>query len=540
MIDATDFDYVVIGAGSAGCVLANRLTASGKYRVLLIEAGLKDRNPWIHIPAGYGKLFDHPAVNWRYHSEPEPNLNGRTLYQPRGKVLGGTSSINGLIYTRGPKEDFDHWSQLGNAGWSYEEVLPYFKKSEDQQHGPDAFHGAGGPLSVSDQPQKHELADAFIAAAQQAGHTYNGDFSGPSQEGVGYYQATARRGRRCSAAVAYLRPARKRSNLMVVTDALATRLLFAGRMAVGVEFQYRGKSHAVRARGEVILAAGVFNSPQLLQLSGIGPSDHLRQFGISVVQDLPGVGENLQDHFMVGMTYRCSEPITLNDEMRSLARRLVTGVRYVFLRNGSLAASATYAGAFLRTDEHLETPNVQVNLAVWSVDDSGRSRARLHDFSGFNTGVIHVRPESRGSVRIKSSDPTEAPAIQFNFFASENDRRTMVAAVRMVRKIMQAPAMKRYVAKEMIPGNSCISDDDIVEFCRDRGRSTLHPASTCKMGADEKSVVDSRLRIRGLSRLRVVDGSVMPVLVSANPNAATIMIAEKASDMILADCEQAP
>ncbi len=530
-----DCDYLIVGAGSAGCVLAARLSESGQHRVILVEAGPHDRNPWIHIPVGYGRLFDDPKVNWRYESEPEPALNGRTLYQPRGKVLGGTSAINGLVYARGPREDFDHWRQLGNSGWGYDDVLPYFRKSENQTHGPDEFHGVGGPLSVSDQPQRHVLGDAFVQAAQQAGHAFNPDFNGATHEGVGYYQNTARNGRRHSTAVAYLRPARNRANLEVLTEALATRILFSGRRAVGVECVRAGERRRIMAQRGVIVSGGVFNSPQLLELSGIGKADRLKGFGIPVVQDIPGVGENLQDHFMIGMVFRCSRSVTLNDVMRNPLRRATMAMQYALFRSGPMAGSAMYAGAFLRTGAHLAAPDLQLNLAVWSVDDSGRSRTSLHRFPGFNTGIVHLRPDSRGSVHIKSTDPGVPPAIRFEFFQSDNDRETMVRAFRIVRNIMRQPAIAHYVEEELTPGRACEADADILAFCRDRGRSCLHPASTCKMGSDAASVVDARLRVRGVSNLYIVDGSIMPVLVGSNPNAATIMIAEKGADMILED-----
>ncbi len=533
-------DFIVVGAGSAGCVVANRLSASGRYNVLLLEAGGKDRSPWIHIPVGYGRLIDDPAVNWKYETEPEPELNGRTLYQPRGKVLGGTSAINGMVYVRGPAADFDRWERMGNPGWGFGDVLPWFLKAEDQQRGADRFHGVGGPLSVSDPPQRHVLADAFLAAAQQAGHAPNGDFNGESNEGAGYYQATTRRGRRCSSATAYLRPATSRPNLQVVTDALATRVLFSGSRATGIAYAARGgEMREARAEREVILCGGVFNSPQLLELSGVGQAERLHALGIAVVDDLPGVGENLQDHFMVNTVYRCTRPVTLNDEINRPLRRMLMGMRYALWRKGSMASSATYAGAFIRTGEHAATPDLQLNLAIWSVDDNERSRTRLHRFPGFNTGVMDLRAESRGSVHIRSADPRTAPSIHFNFFQSERDRRAMVEGLRIVRRIMGMPAMAPYIDEEIRPGAGCVSDEDAIAYCRERGRSTLHPAGTCRMGSDNRSVVDPRLRVHGVAGLRVIDGSVMPLLVGANPNAATVMIAEKGAAMILEDACQA-
>ena len=535
---AETFDFIIIGAGSAGCVLANRLTESSRHRVLLLEAGGEDRSLWIHIPVGYGKLFDAPSVNWLYHSEPEPELNGRMMFQPRGKVLGGTSAINGLIYTRGTRRDFDHWRQLGNVGWGYDDILPFFIRSEDQQRGADAFHGVGGPVAVSDPPQRHELADAFIEAGGEAGYQRNPDFNAASNEGFGYYQATARRGRRCSAAVAYLRPARRRPNLKIATHAHATRILFSGKQAVAVQYRQHGRELVAQAAGEVILSGGVFNSPQLLELSGIGRATVLRSLGFEIMQESSGVGENLQDHFMVNTVYRCTRSITLNDAMNSWAGCIGMAARYALRRSGWMANSATYAGAFIRSAAHLDTPDLQVNLALWSVDDSGKTRRKLHRFPGFNTGIVDLTPESRGSVHCKNSDPSAPPVIRFQFFRSHRDHETMVAGLKIVRRVMAMPAIAPYVAEELLPGPKSRTSDDLLAYCRERGRSCLHPASTCKMGIDPDSVVDPRLRVRGVSSLRVIDGSVMPTLVAANPHAATMMIAEKGAEMILEDARR--
>ncbi|MEX2649363.1 MAG: choline dehydrogenase [Alphaproteobacteria bacterium] len=532
MSDLGSFDFIVVGAGSAGCVLANRLTASGRHRVLLIEAGPEDRNPWIHVPLGYGKLFKHPGVNWLYQSEPEPELDGRRIMQPRGKVLGGSSSINGLIYMRGQREDYDHWRQLGNAGWGYDDVLPYFKRSEDQARGADAFHGTGGPLAVSDQSEPHPLCEAFIAAADQAGIPRNDDFNGAVQEGAGYFQTTSRRGRRCSTAVGYLKPARRRPNLTVLTHALGTRVRFDGRRAVGVTWLRGGATEAARASAEVILAGGAFNSPQLLQVSGVGSAELLGAHGIDVVHDAPGVGADLQDHLQVRMIFRCTRRITVNDDMASLAGRLRVGLRYALSRKGPLTVSAGYAGAFFRTDPRLASPDVQIHFLLFSTDRMGE---KLHDFSGFTVSVCQLRPESRGSLRIRSADPAEPPAIRPNYLAAETDRRTNVAALKVLRRIMNAPAMTPFLAAEVDPGADVVDDAGLLAHCRARGGTIYHPSGTCRMGPDERAVVDPRLRVKGLGALRVVDGSFMPSLVSGNTNAPIIMIAEKASDLILED-----
>jgi len=525
-------DYIVVGAGSAGCVLAARLSESGRHRVLLLEAGPPDRNPWIHIPLGYARLFNDARVNWRYYTEPEPELNGRRVFQPRGKTLGGSSSINGLVYIRGQREDYDHWRQLGNKGWGFEDVLPYFKKAENQARGADAHHGAGGPIHVSDPTEPHELCDAFIAAAEQTGIPRNPDFNAAMQEGAGYFQTTSKGRRRWSTAVGYLRPARKRPNLTVVTEALAARVLFDGRAAAGVEFLRRGRSHRVRARREVILAGGAINSPQLLQLSGVGPADLLRAHGISVTADMPGVGEDLQDHFQVRMVFRCTRPITMNDQVNSLLGQIGMGLRYALLGKGPLTLSAGYASAFFKTDARLATPDIQVHFITFSLDRMG---LKLHPWPGFMASICQLRPESRGWVRIKSAEPTEPPAIQPRYLSTDFDKRTIVAGLKRLRRIMQAAAMQPYVAAEHLPGPGVETDEQWLQFARDAGSTIFHVVGTCRMGADARAVVDSRLRVRGLGGLRVADGAVMPTVVSGNTNAPIIMIAEKAADMILED-----
>jgi choline dehydrogenase len=526
------FDYIVVGAGSAGCVLADRLTASGRHRVLLLEAGGHDRNIWINIPLGYGKLFSNAKVNWLYASEPEPELNNRSVIQPRGKVLGGSSSINGLLYVRGQAADYDHWRQLGNAGWSFEDVLPYFRRAEDQERGADALHGAGGPLAVSDVCEPHPLCEAFIAAAQQAGFPRNDDFNGPAQEGAGYFQLTARRGRRCSTAVGYLRQARRRANLAIVPRALASRILFEGRRAVGIEYLQDGSRRSALASREVLIAGGAFNSPQLLQLSGLGPAQLLSSLGIPVIADMPGVGADLQDHLQVRMQYRCTEPITMNDVINSWRHRIGAGLRYCVSRKGLLAIGAGYAGGFFRANPGAATPDVQVHFIIFSGDTSG---APLHPFPGFIASVCQLRPESRGFVRIKSADPRAAPAIQPRYLSSPHDRDTVVAGMRLLRRIMRQPAMSRFVAEERTPDPGCTSEADLLAFARATGTTVFHPTSTCRMGSEPDAVVDARLRVRGIDRLRIVDGSVMPALVSGNTNAAIVMIGEKGADLILED-----
>jgi choline dehydrogenase len=530
--EVSEFDYVIVGAGSAGCVLANRLSADGKHSVLLLEAGPKDSNLWIHVPLGYGKLFKDKTVNWMYQTEPEPGLGGRTVFQPRGKVLGGSSSINGLLYVRGQREDYDRWRQRGNSGWGYDDVLPYFKKAEDQQRGADDFHGAGGPLPVSDLVHGDPVSEAFIAAAAEAGIPKNSDFNGASQEGAGFFQTTTRHGRRASTAVAYLRPARKRSNLHVETSALAQRVVFEGRRAAAVEYRRGGKLKLARARKEILVSSGAYNSPQLLQLSGVGPAELLRKHGIDVVLDAPGVGHDLQDHMQVRVVMRCSQRITLNDIVNHPVRRIWAGARYAAFRKGWLTIAAGTSGAFFKTNPRLATPDIQIHFLPFSTDKMGE---KLHAFSGFTASVCQLRPESRGSLRIRSADPAVPPEIRINYLATEVDRTANVEGLKILRKILQAPALSSYVVEEVDPGAKVTSDEALLDHCRARGSTIYHPTSTCRMGSDSLAVVDQRLRVRGIEGLRVVDASVMPDLVSGNTNAPIIMIAEKASDMILED-----
>ena len=533
--DIPEFDYVIVGAGSAGCVLANRLSADGKNSVLLLEAGPRDTNLWIHVPLGYGKLFKEKTVNWMYQTEPEPELGGRQVFQPRGKVLGGSSSINGLLYVRGQHEDYDRWRQRGNSGWGYDDVLPYFKKAENQQRGGDEYHGVDGPLPVSNLGHPDPLSAAFIDAAAETGLPVNPDFNGATQEGAGFFQTTTRGGRRASTAVAYLSPARGRSNLRVETSALAQRILFEGRRARAVEYRQRGALKTASARKEILVSGGAYNSPQLLQLSGIGPADLLKQHGLDVVLDAPGVGNDLQDHLQVRIVMRCAQRITLNDILNNPVRRIAAGARYAAFRTGPLTIAAGTSGAFFKTNPRLASPDVQIHFLPFSTDKMGE---KLHSFSGFSASVCQLRPESRGSLRIKSGDPAVPPAIRINYLATETDRTAFVEGIKVLRKILAAPALKPFVVDEVEPGPKIASDEEILIFCRQRGTTVYHPTSTCRMGNDPLAVVDQRLRVRGIEGLRVVDASIMPDLMSGNTNAPTIMIAEKASDMILEDAGQ--
>ncbi|MGA8260381.1 MAG: choline dehydrogenase [Arenicellales bacterium] len=526
------FDYIIVGAGSAGCVLANRLSASGRDSVLLLEAGPPDTYPWIHIPIGYARTMFNGKYNWCFYTEADPGMNNRRIYWPRGKVLGGSSSINGLIYIRGQPEDYDHWEHLGNDGWGWKDVLPYFTKAERNQRGASALHGADGELGVSDIGEPHELAGAFIAACEQAGIPRNDDFNGPAQEGAGCFQLNTWRGRRCSTAVAYLRPARKRPNLRVETNALATGLLFTGVRAHGVAYRRHGRDCEAQARREVVLCAGAIQSPQLLQLSGVGDADSLRSRGITPVHHLPGVGRNLQDHLQVRLIHRCAKPITTNDDLRSLRRKLGMGLKYVLFRRGPLAIGINQAGAFARTHPGLARPDIQFHFGALSSDLPG---APLHDFPGFTTSVCQLRPESRGRVMIKTRDPVAAPAIEPGYLSAELDRETAVAALRLARRVASSPALKGYIVDEYLPGAGVRSDDELLESARATGVTIFHPAGTCKMGSDAMAVVDERLRVYGLEALRVVDCSIMPTITSGNTHAPVVMIAEKAADMIKAD-----
>jgi choline dehydrogenase len=530
--DTPEFDYIIVGAGSAGCVLANRLSADGKHSVLLLEAGPKDSNLWIHVPLGYGKLFKDKTVNWMYQTEPEPGLEGRTIFQPRGKVLGGSSSINGLLYVRGQHEDYDRWRQHGNSGWGYDDVLPYFKKAEDQTRGASEFHGVGGPLPVSDSRHDDPLSDAFIAAAAEMGLPVNKDFNGATQEGAGWFQTTTRGGKRSSTAVSYLRPAKGRKNLHIETSSHAQRILFEGRRAVGLVYRKEGGLHTARARREILVSSGAYNSPQLLQLSGVGPAELLKKHGIEVVLDAAGVGHDLQDHMQVRVVMRCSQPITLNDIVNHPGRRIMAGARYAAFRKGPLTIAAGTSGAFLKTNPRLASPDIQIHFLPFSTDKMGE---KLHSFSGFTASVCQLRPESRGSLRIKSADPSVPPEIRINYLATETDRAANVEGLKILRKILNAPALKPFVVDEYDPGAKVVSDEDLLAHCRRRGSTIYHPTSTCRMGNDPLAVVDQRLKVRGIEGLRVVDGSIMPDLVSGNTNAPIVMIAEKASDMILQD-----
>lgn len=529
------FDYIVSGAGSAGCVLAARLSENGRYRVLLLEAGPTDRNPWIHIPAGFTATYADKRVNWCFDSEPVEALNGRRLYQPRGKVLGGSSSINGTVYIRGSAADYDDWRQRGCEGWDWDSVLPFFKKAEDQQRGADARHGTGGPLRVSDIPTEWPLPDAFVKAAGQAGIPANPDFNGEQQEGAGFYQFTATGHRRWSTARGYLRPARGRANLTVETDAHATRVLFEGNRAVGIEYAQGSVRRTARASREVVVCGGAFGSPQLLQLSGVGPASLLREHGIAVVKDLAGVGANLHDHFNTYLAYRCSQPVTFNDLALSLPRRLAAGARYLLTRSGPLTSSGVWAGAFVRTDPRFERPDLQINFLGWGSAERTVNGVVPHPFSAFSVSPVHLRPEGRGTVRIRSSDPFAPPAISYEFLVTEYDRQAILYGMRLCRRIAHQPALAPFMVEEVQPGPAVQSDAELMDDVRARAIANYHPVGTCRMGQQVDAVVDHRLRVHGMAGLRVADASVMPQIVGGNTNAPTIMIGEKCAAMMVED-----
>ena len=529
------YDYVVAGAGSAGCVLANRLSADPAKRVLLIEAGGRDWYPWIHIPVGYFKTLHNPITDWNFKTEPDPGLNGRVIDWPRGKTLGGSSSINGLLYIRGQREDYDHWRQLGNTGWAFDDLLPYFIRSEDFQNGIDKFHGCGGGLSVENMRAKRDISEALIAAAEEIGVPRNDDFNGAKQEGVGYFQQTARNGRRCSTAVGFLNPVKNRPNLDIITHALVERVLVKDDRATGIGISVKGSSHTfgLNSGGEVILSAGAIGSPQILQLSGIGPGDLLQGLGIPIIKDLAGVGENLQDHLQIRSVYEVNVP-TFNEEINSLVGRMKIGLQYVFARSGPMSMGASQVCIFARSRPGLDTPDIQFHFQPLSAEKPG---IEMHSFSGITLSVCQLRPESKGRVQIISPDPKTYPAIHPNYLATPSDQQTVVDSLKLTRRLAKTEALRSYVIREHLPGSNIKTDEDLLDSARNIAQTIYHPTSTCKMGSDVTSVVDERLRVHGIAGLRVVDASIMPTIVSGNTNAPTIMIAEKASDMIIEDAK---
>ena len=538
-----EYDYIVVGAGSAGAVLASRLSEDPATRVLLLEAGPKDASFWIHLPVGYGKTMWSRRYNWCFSTDPEPNMNGREIYWPRGKTLGGSSSINGLIYIRGQHADFDDWARAGCEGWGFEDVKGLFLDAERNQRGPSEWHGAHGPLRVSDIGAKDPLIEAFIDGAGELGVPRTDDFNGPEQTGAGYYQLTTWRGWRWSTAKGYLKPARRRENLHVRTDAHASRVLTEGRRATGVAWREHGVERGARARGEVLLCAGALQSPQLLQLSGIGPRALLAEHGIDLVHDAPGVGENLQDHLQIRLTYEATIPTT-NDRLNSVHGKAGLGLQWLLKRSGPLAVGINQGGCFTRAVPSPDArenarPDIQYHVATLSADMAGGD---VHPFSGFTLSVCQLRPESRGRVRIRSADPAVPPSMVANYLDTELDRRTVVAAVRHARAVAATRAMRPLVRREVRPGPDVPDEDEaLLEYCRDHGATIFHPTGTARMGpdGDAGAVLDARLRVRGVEALRVVDCSAMPTVPSGNTNAAAVMMGEKAARMIVEDARGA-
>jgi choline dehydrogenase len=529
-----DWDYIVVGGGSAGCVLAARLSEDPNVKVLLLEAGPKDKSIWIDLPVGFSQLMRGTKFNWAFEMEPEDNVAGRAIPCPRGRTLGGSSSINGMLYVRGQPLDYDIWAQQGNRGWSYDQVLPYFKKSENYEGKGDESRGKGGPLNVADMIERHELCDAFVDAAEGLGYPRNADYNNGKQEGFGYYQTTMKNGKRWSTARAFIDPICHRPNLDIETDALASNLLLEGKRCVGVAYTVHGRPKQARANREVIVSCGAVQSPQLLELSGIGQPELLKGHGIEVRHELKGVGENYGDHFAPRMNWRVKNKFTLNEQSRGLSL-VKEVVKYYTTRRGILTWTAGVVYGFVRTRPGLEGPDMQFHMAHASYDTA--ATRLLEAEPGMTVVIGQCRPESRGSIHIKSAIPGASPAIRPNFLSSQTDRDCTVAGMQIARKILQHPAVAKYIAYENNPGDKVQSYDEWLDYARRTGQTTYHVVGTCKMGADPMAVVDDRLRVRGLAGLRVIDASIMPTVTSGNTNAPTIMIAEKGADMIKEDAK---
>lgn len=531
-----EFDYIIVGAGSAGCVLANRLSANGKYKVAVLEAGGKDTYPWIHIPVGYFKTMANPKTDWMYKTEPDPGINDRSIKWPRGKVLGGSSSINGLLYVRGQAQDYDGWRQLGNTGWAWEDVAPLFKRSENYENGTreDDLRGGDGPLSVSDTTVTRQCVDDWLTAAVNAGYKRNPDYNGADQEGVALFQLTTRNGRRCSSAVAYLNPAKSRPNLTVMTKCAVEKLTFKGKRCTGLIANHNGKKVTMTAHREVVLSAGALASPQILMVSGVGAADELKPHGIEVIHELKGIGKNLQDHLQARPVYKTNLP-TINTEVSNYFKQAMIGLQYIATRGGPMAMAASLGTGFLKTREDLEVPDIQFHIQPFSADkiDEGP-----HPFNAFTASVLQLRPESAGHMELVSGSMKDYPKLHPNYLATKTDCDTIVEGVRITRRITATDPIAKHVTEEHQPGPGISDDyDEILNWVRDTATTIYHPTGTCKMGIDDMAVVDPRLKVIGMEGLRVADASIMPIIVSGNTNAPSIMIGEKASDLILEDAE---
>jgi choline dehydrogenase len=524
-----EYDYIIVGSGSAGSVLANRLSARPEIKVLLLEAGGSDDSFYVRMPAGIANLSG-PRFNWGYETAPQAAMKGRRMYWPRGRLIGGSSSVNAMVYMRGQPADYDHWRQLGNAGWSYDDVLPYFKKAERNERLHDSFHGADGPLNVAERPYTNPLSHAFVEAAQQAGLPFNPDFNGALQLGCGLFQVTQKNGRRWSAASAYLHPVAARENLTIVTKAQATRVLIENGRAVGVEYARGRRRHTARAAQEVVLAAGAINSPQLLLLSGIGPAEELRARGVSVVHDLPGVGKNLQDHLNVNIVQRAKRGSALDGKNRGLAP-IGVALEYLFYGTGPGTSNVAEAGAFAISALGAATPDIQYHFIPAQVVNHARTPM---DGDGVTVHACCLRPQSRGEIRLASTDPLQPPVMDPNYLAADYDLKVLIAGLRQGRDILAAQAFRPWLGEERLPGPAVQSNAELEDFIRATAETEYHPVGTCKMGSDPMAVVDEKLRVRGIERLRVIDASIMPAIVSGNTNAPVIMIAEKAAEMMLA------
>ncbi|MGA8260879.1 MAG: GMC family oxidoreductase N-terminal domain-containing protein [Arenicellales bacterium] len=537
LMDDGAYDYIILGGGTAGCVLANRLTEDRRYKVLVLEAGGRDSNIWTRVPLGTGKMLTRNDIIFRYATEPIPELDNRSLFWPRGRMLGGSSSVNGSVYSRGDPTEFDHWRDLGNPGWGWADVLPYYRKLEDFPQGDPKYRGKGGPLPISEWPERDGLTEAFVGACVQAGIPRTPDYNGREMEGVAYLQYNQRKGRRASTAYAYLNPARRRSNLVVITNAQATRILFEGKVATGVAYLHGGTQRTVRATREIIVSAGSVDSPKLLELSGVGDAQRLRSLGIDVVNNLPGVGENLIDHLQIRVNFQCTRPITFNDIHRSTLRKAMLGLKYLLLHRGLMATPLTTAHALTRTRPDVPRPDVRLQLHHFSSADRTAygKKIGLDPHSGFLFGIFQLKPESRGWSHIRDRDATVAPAIQPNQFSHPTDVRVCIDAIQLARRIASQPALQPFIVAEIRPGSAVTTEEDLKAYVRGSGVTSYHPIGTCKMGQDPMAVVDAQLRVHGVHGLRVADASIMPTMVASNTNAPTILIGERAAELILAN-----